>query len=123
MPPRPPPSLGHDKPDDVDELSHARGLYPVTSVDQRQEGGAEDQGVLHREKLLQNGWSFRPTWLRSCGAVTGAIPDIPFIERKHYPLRRPPAGGHPISDSDNLIDVASDQIGFSHEVTRSVAVF
>ena len=84
---------------------------------------AEDQGVLHRVNLLQNGGSFGPTRLRSCGAVTGAIPDIPFIERKHDPLRRPPAGGHPIRDSDDLIDVTSDQIGFGHEVARSVAVF
>ena len=47
LPPRPPSRLGHDEPDDVDELRHARSLYPVAPVDKGQEGGAEHQGVLH----------------------------------------------------------------------------
>ena len=102
--------------DHVDELGEAGGAHAVGVIEERDEEAADHQRILHGIHFLQNRRRDWPSGLHPglVGAAR-AIPDVPFVEAQHDPLRGPALRGGGVGDGDHLLDEGVDEIGGREE--------
>ncbi len=121
--PRLPAGLGGDRRDDVDQLGEAGDLHAVGVPQQRDEQGAEDDGVGEAVVVLQQPRRLRPVvaapFVGEGGGAAVLVPDVPLVEGQVDLLLRLQPGADVVGGGHDVLD---ERLGVHRGGEEGVAV-